>query len=417
MKTSGMISLFAVLIIAMVALTYNSCSTKEETPTNTVPILSTRNASDITNSSAMVGGVITSNGGATVIDRGVCFGTSSNPNIYDDLTIKSGSGTGPFDCMIVALNQTTRYYYKAYAINSVGVGYGEEKTFTTQGGGGDLPTVTTASIGNITQNSAASGGNVSDEGSSSVTARGICWSTSSNPTISDAHTANGAGAGSFTSNLTGLAANTPYYVRAYAANSAGTAYGSQVNFTTTGSGAGEPCPGIPTITDPRDGQVYPTVQIGTQCWLRKNMNYQTGNSWCYDNNASNCTAYGRLYDWQTALGTCPSGWHLPSDAEWTALTTFLGGEPIAGGKMKEAGTAHWSSPNTGATNSSGFTALPGGTRQGSNFISLTNYALFWSSTEYSSTAAWARLLYGENSSVNRYSGSKTDGCSARCVKD
>lgn len=152
----------------------------------------------------------------------------------------------------------------------------------------------------------------------------------------------------------------------------------------TGTASGTPCPGMPTITDPRDGQVYPTVKIGSQCWLQKNMNYKTGNSWCYGDNSTNCDTYGRLYDWKTALKVCPKGWHLPSDDEWSTLTTFLGGEGVAGGKMKEAGTSHWASPNEGAANSSGFTALPGGYRRyNGNFANLTYAANFWSSTEYS----------------------------------
>jgi len=283
---------------------------------------------------------------------------------------------------------------------------------------GTAPTVTTASITNITETTATSGGNVTVQGSSSVSARGVCWSTTQNPTTSDAKTADGSGTGSFTSNVTGLTANTPYYVRAYATNSEGTSYGSQVSFTTTGGSAGEPCPGMPTITDSRDGQVYPTVQIGSQCWLQKNMNYSTGNSWCYDNNSSNCNTYGRLYDWQTAFGACPSGWHLPSDAEWTALTDFLGGESVAGGKMKEAGIVHWASPNTGATNSSGFTALPGGYRYNSGgFDNLTYYTNFWLSTELSSTTAWARSLVYNNEDVYRYNNLKPNGFSARCIQD
>ena len=177
-----------------------------------------------------------------------------------------------------------------------------------------------------------------------------------------------------------------------------------------------PCP--PTITDSRDGQVYPTVQIGEQCWLQKNMNYETGNNWCYDNDPANCATYGRLYDWETVLGVCPSGWHLPSDAEWTALTTFLGGVSIAGGKMKEAGTAHWSSPNTGATNSSGFTALPGGYRSFSgSFGYLTTSVTVWSSTENSSTNAWYRGLSYSNEYVYLNNHYKTYGFSARCVQD
>jgi uncharacterized protein (TIGR02145 family) len=280
-----------------------------------------------------------------------------------------------------------------------------------------LPVVTTDSVSDIVQTTALSGGNVISDGGTTVTARGVCWSTYSNPTISDANTINGNGPGNFISNITGLTANTSYYVRAYATNNAGTSYGNQVSFTTTGGSTGEPCPGIPLITDSRDGQVYPTVQIGSQCWLQKNMNYSTGNSWCY-NNDTYCDTYGRLYDWQTALGACPSGWHLPGDSEWTALTDFLGGDSIAGGKMKEAGTAHWVSPNTGATNSSGFTALPGGYRYFNGYFDyLTNYGFYWSSTEYSSTYAWHRTLYYIVENVNRDYNLKTHGFSVRCVHD
>jgi uncharacterized protein (TIGR02145 family) len=124
------------------------------------------------------------------------------------------------------------------------------------------------------------------------------------------------------------------------------------------------------FTDSRDGQVYKWVKIGNQVWMAENLNYETPNSWWYDNNSANGDIYGRLYTWAAAMngesssnsvpsgvqGVCPDGWHLPSDAEWTVLTDYLGGESVAGGKMKEAGTVHWNSPNTGATNSSGFTA-------------------------------------------------------------
>lgn len=183
--------------------------------------------------------------------------------------------------------------------------------------------------------------------------------------------------------------------------------------------ATQACPGMPKFTDPRDNQVYPTVQIGDQCWMQKNMNYETGNSWCYANNSSNCNTYGRLYDWETALKVCPNGWHLPSDAEWQKLVDFLGGKDVAGGKMKETGTSHWESPNKGATNSSGFAALPGGYR-GANghFDYLTSYAQFWPSTEYSSKYAWARNLnYFDENVFRSYNYSKATGFSCRCLKN
>jgi len=182
---------------------------------------------------------------------------------------------------------------------------------------------------------------------------------------------------------------------------------------------GKPCPGIPTITDPRDGQMYPTVQIGTQCWMQKNMNYQTVNSWCYDNLSSNCDTYGRLYNWKTALNVCPRGWHLPSDEEWTTLTDYLGGEGIADGKMKAVGYL-WKSPNAGATNSSGFTALPGGYRYFTGYFSgLSLGTAFFSSSQNGETNAWTRGLsyYKDNDGVERDDAPKVHGFSARCLQD
>jgi len=395
---------------------YGNQVTFTTTGTGTPPTVTTASVTNIGQTTATCGGNVTSQGSSSVTALGVCWSTSSNPTISDAHTT-DGSDTGSFTSNITGLTANTPYYVRAYATNNAGTAYGNQVTFTTTGTG-TPPTVTTASVTNIGQTTATCGGNVTSQGSSSVTVRGVCWSTSSNPTISDAYTTDGSGTGSFTSNITGLTANTPYYVRAYATNSSGTAYGNQQQFTTTGGTQGEPCPGIPTIIDPRDGQVYPTVQIGSQCWLQKNMNYQTGNSSCYDNNTSNCATYGRLYDWQTALGVCPSGWHIPTDAEWSTLTTFLGGEVVAGGKMKEAGYAHWDPPNTGASNSSGFTALPGGGQSlTGGFAFLTYSAYFWSSSEYSSLYAWTWSLSFGDKNVYHYNYHKAYGYSARCVRD
>lgn len=197
--------------------------------------------------------------------------------------------------------------------------------------------------------------------------------------------------------------------------------------------------GSPMI-DSRDNQVYSTVQIGSQCWMKENLNYgiridgtsdQTNNSiiekYCYNDDENNCNIYGGLYQWDEAMtysttegiqGVCPTGWHIPTDTEWTILTTYLGGLSVAGGKMKEAGTAHWASPNTGATNSSGFTAIPGSGRDvDGNFLYLTYYALFWSSS-FDATNPWSRYLYHYYEIVTRTSQSfKTYGLSVRCLKN
>ncbi len=173
-----------------------------------------------------------------------------------------------------------------------------------------------------------------------------------------------------------------------------------------------------TFTDPRDAQMYTTVQIGSQEWMAENLNYTTGNSWCYDDNSANCNTYGRLYDWQTALSACPTGWHLPTDAEWTVLTEFLGGKYVAGGIMKEAGLAHWNSPNEGATNSSGFSGLPGGLRVNNGyFYDLGHFGIWWSATELDADYAWYRTLDYNDADVYRYLYSKAFGLSCRCVRD
>jgi uncharacterized protein (TIGR02145 family) len=187
-----------------------------------------------------------------------------------------------------------------------------------------------------------------------------------------------------------------------------------------------------------EGMTYNTVLIGTQCWFRENLNLgtridgtqnQTDNGiiekYCYNNNESNCDVYGGLYQWNEMMqyvtqegsqGICPSGWHLPAHSEWTALTSFLGGLDVAGGKLKETGTFHWASPNTGATNESGFTALPGGVRE-DQFYSLTITGVFWTSSEDGSTEAWNRNLFNSSANIILYLDYKIGGYSVRCLKD
>jgi len=166
----------------------------------------------------------------------------------------------------------------------------------------------------------------------------------------------------------------------------------------------------------RNGDPIPEVQDKT-AWA----NLNTG-AWCYyANNTSNGIIYGKLYNWYAVndpRGLAPIGFHIPSDSEWTTLTTYLGGEPTAGGKMKEAGTSHWSSPNTGATNSSGFTGLPGGKRiYNGDFSDIGAFGSWWSSSESNSYYAWSRKLAFINGNALRADYTKEDGLSVRCVKD
>lgn len=196
-----------------------------------IPGLTTTSITNITQTTASSGGNITDNGGADVTTRGVCWSTSQNPTVSDTKT-ENGTGAGEFTSNLTGLTANTTYYLRAYATNSAGTGYGEQKEFTTSPTP-VVPTLTTTTITSITRTTASSGGNITDNGGTEVTARGVCWSTTQTPTVTDSKTENGTGVGEFTSNLTGLAAHTTYYVRAYATNSAGTGYGNEVQFTTS----------------------------------------------------------------------------------------------------------------------------------------------------------------------------------------
>lgn len=192
------------------------------------PFLTTAEIADITGNSASGGGNVTGTGGADVTARGICFSTNQNPTIADSKTA-DGDGTGEFVSTLSGLLGNTEYFVRAYATNSAGTGYGPEVSFTTLV---DLPTVTTTAVSEITKTSAKSGGNVTLDGGADITARGLVWSTDADPTTADNVIDGGTGLGEFVSEITGLEKYTTYHVRAFATNSAGTAYGSDVQFTT-----------------------------------------------------------------------------------------------------------------------------------------------------------------------------------------
>lgn len=176
-----------------------------------------------------------------------------------------------------------------------------------------------------------------------------------------------------------------------------------------------------TFTDERDGKTYKTVKIGTQTWMAENLAYEASSGcWAYDNNPSNVKTYGYLFNWETAKNVCPKGWHLPTDAEWTVLTTYLGGKDVAGGKLKEISTTHWNNPNIGATNESGFTALPTGVRNNDGaFESIGSGGIWWSSTEFNNYPrnAWYMGVDDRHSDVSRDDADKALSFSVRCVRD
>jgi uncharacterized protein (TIGR02145 family) len=203
------------------------------TASDAPPVLTTTVVSSVTKTTAVSGGNITSEGGTPVTARGVCWSLATSPTISLTTKTSDGSGTGSFSSSLTGLTAGTKYYVRAYATNSGNTAYGSELNFTTSSDVATPPIVTTAEVTSITATSAICGGNVTSEGGSSVTIKGVCWGTSANPTTSNFHTDNGTGPGSYVSNLGGLNPGTEYHVRAYATNASGTSYGSnEYTFTT-----------------------------------------------------------------------------------------------------------------------------------------------------------------------------------------
>ncbi len=358
--------------------------------------------------------------------RGVCWSTHATPTTADSKTT-NGTGTGTFTSNISGLTGNTKYYVRAYATNDKGTGYGQEVSFNSSP---VLPTVTTSDPSATSTTTGTGGGTVSIDGGSPVTARGVCWSTSANPTIANSKTSDGTGTGTFSSNISGLTQNTTYHVRAYATNSVGTAYGTDKQFTTD-----------PLTVNDIDGNSYHVIRIGTQLWMKENLKTTSLNDgtditlvtnsgtwstlttpaycWYNNNEVPNKATYGALYNWYT-INTgklCPSGWHVSTDDEWITLENYLGGSSPAGGKLKETGTSHWLNPNTGATNESEFTALPGGLRLNTGaFESINAYGYWWTSTELTPDA-WYRRIWNQDDKTYRDYKDKKSGMSVRCVKN
>ncbi len=319
-----------------------------------------------------------------------------------------------------------------------------------------IPTLTTTVVSSITSTSAMSGANITSDGNDSITVRGLCWNTTGSPTTNNSITTDGISKGSFSSKIVGLTPNTTYFVRAYATNSEGTAYGNEQTFTS----AAPP----PTVTD-IDGNVYNTVILGTQTWMVENLKttkYNDGtniplvsdNTWgalttpayCwYNNDVANKTIYGALYNWYTANTgkLAPTGWHVPTDAEWSTLENYLiangynyngttTGDRTTNNKIAKslAATTNWTTstgvgtPGNDLTknNSSGFTAFPGGWRSwNNNAYSKLGTAGYWLTTSISTIASpnimFRSLNYSTNAGVITDYQSKSNGYSVRCIKN
>lgn len=370
-------------------LIVNSCKKKE------VPTVTTSGIDNITATTAISGGRVTNEGSAKVIERGVCWSTGE-PSILDSKT-SDGIGAGSFTSNISDLNPATLYWVRAYATNSFGTGYGMAMMLLTKG---QYPNATTLPATDITTTTVTLNGIVNPNHLTSsvtfeygtTTAYGQTSNAIESPVSGNTNV-------NVSVNITGLDPATTYHFRVVSQNSLGTSYGDDMTFATT-------ITGITGTLNDINGNIYHSIGIGYQMWMVENLrttlfNDNTaiplvtditawnnlsspGYTWYNNDEANFNTTYGAMYNWY-AVNTgklCPSGWHIPTDAEWTTLLSFLGGESIAGGKLKETGIAHWLNPNVGATNETGFTALPGGDRNSNGtFYSIGEQGNWWSSTE------------------------------------
>lgn len=412
----------------------------ENAPTKTAPQVSTSTISNITLNSAISGGTIANDGGADITSKGVVWNTTASPTISSNTKTIEGTGTGTFSSSLTNLTPSTTYYLRAYATNSSGTSYGSEISFTTNSI--VLPVLSTTAITDITFNSAASGGSITNDGGGTITTRGIVWSTSQNPTIALAtKTTNGAGIGNFSSTLANLNPETTYYIKAYAANSAGTAYGNEIEFKTlptVKSGVG--------IEFDADGNIYQTVEINGQIWLTENLkttkycngddipnvNFSqwdnlTSGAWTYyENSSENNDTYGKLYNWEVASSNknaCPCGWRVATREDWTALTNFLGIQ-TAGNEIKsvgdiENGTGLWHTSINPGTNSTGFNATPAGWGDpaSSNFAFKNYKTAYWCSNPVSGNSAEIMQLDYNYADFYFTLKDKKSALSIRCIKN
>lgn len=292
-----------------------------------------------------------------------------------------------------------------------------------------LPTVSMTGLSEIFPNSVRFNAQVLSDGGGHIISKGIVYGTQMLPTLLNQSIINGTATGAFEGTITELLPNTTYYFRAFATNEQGTRYSNQLLENTTS-----------LVTDV-DGNIYQGVKIGTQIWLNKNLmvtkyqnrdtiyevvpdglwqNLLSGGWSNIDNVADNNETYGKLYNWFAVSDErklCPQGWKIPSDDDWTVLTSYLGGLDVAGGKLKSTGITFWGIPNAWANNLSFFTGLPGGFRdQLGLFFGVGYYAIWWTSTS-NGAEAWSRYVYNEFNYASKETLSKNQGLSIRCLSE
>jgi uncharacterized protein (TIGR02145 family) len=411
--------------------------------------ITTTAITEITSTTAVGGGIITSDGNGVIVERGICWNTLPNPTIVNYKTT-DGIGNGIFNSNLANLTRATTYYVRAYAKNNIGISYGSQVAFNTIT---ELPSVSTTKPSNIGEVTVQVGGMVVDNGGAELVAKGICYSTNHNPSIIDSRTASGSSIGSWVTIIQGFTPSTTYYVRAYATNIVGTSYGDEMAFRTLNS------PYSSGTTTDIDGNVYKTINIGNQTWMAENLKttkYSDGteipyitsfDSWqlrntpafCWPNNEiANKETYGALYNWFTVNTgkLAPNGWHIATIDDWITLKTYLSNNNYYFGNNTSniakslASSFGWNNSTVAGSigndmsvnNRSLFNAVPSGTRDARrNFTPLGFMAIWWTpNISYATTASYAynlSLTYDQSSlsvwdtSVPQY------GYAVRCVKD